>query len=80
MRLVVEDNGFGISKEDLPHIFERFYKADKSHGQNFSNAGIGLSIVKRIVDKHGGSIKVESALGKGTKIVVSFPLAGEQKT
>jgi len=74
MRLVVEDNGLGISEDDLPHIFERFYKADKSHSRNFSNAGIGLSIAKRIVDKHSGSIKIESVLGKGTKIVVSFPL------
>ena len=76
MRLVVEDNGLGISEDDLPHIFERFYKADKSHSRNFSNAGIGLSIVKRIIDKHNGSIKIESILGKGTKIVVSFPSAG----
>jgi signal transduction histidine kinase len=76
MRLVVEDNGLGISEDDLPHIFERFYKADKSHSRNFSNAGIGLSIVKRIVDKHNGSIKIESILGKGTKIVVSLPSAG----
>lgn len=76
MRLVVEDNGLGISEDDLPHIFERFYKADKSHGQNISNAGIGLSIVKRIVDNHSGSIKAESVLGKGTKIAVSFPSVG----
>jgi len=75
MRLVVEDNGIGISEDDLPHIFERFYKADKNHSRNSSNAGIGLSIVKRIVDKHGGSIKMESALDKGAKIIVSFPLA-----
>jgi len=76
MLLLIEDTGIGISKEDLPHIFERFYKADKSHSRNFSNAGIGLSIVKRIIDKHSGSIKIESVLGKGTKIVVSFPLVG----
>jgi len=75
MQLSVQDNGFGISANDLPHIFERFYKADKSHRRNFSSAGIGLSIVKGIVDKHGGSIKIESALEKGTKIIVSFPLA-----
>lgn len=73
MRFMVEDNGLGISENDLPHVFERFYKADKSHSRNSSNAGIGLSIVKRIVDKHGGSINVESILGKGTKIIVSFP-------
>jgi len=57
MRLVIQDNGLGISENDLPYIFERFYKADKRHSQNFSSAGIGLSIVKEIVDKHGGSIK-----------------------
>lgn len=76
MRLVVRDNGLGISEDDLPHVFERFYKADKSHSRNFSSSGIGLSIVKEIVDKHGGSIKIESVLDKGTKIIVSFPLAG----
>lgn len=75
IQLVVEDDGFGISEDDLPHIFERFYKADKSHRRNFSSAGIGLSIVKEIVDKHGGSIEIESVLDKGTKIVASFPLA-----
>jgi two-component system sensor histidine kinase CiaH len=73
--LIVEDNGFGISEDDLPYVFERFYKADKSHSPDSSSAGIGLSIVKEIIGKHGGSIEIESALGKGTKISVSFPSA-----
>lgn len=76
MWLIVEDNGFGISEDDLPYVFERFYKADKSRSRDFSSAGIGLSLVKEIIEKHNGLIKIESVLGKGTKISISFPLAG----
>ncbi len=68
-RLCVADDGIGISKEDLPKIFERFYRADKARDRNGS--GLGLSIVKWIVTMHGGDISVESTLGKGTRFVVT---------
>jgi two-component system, OmpR family, sensor histidine kinase ArlS len=70
----VEDNGAGISKEDLPHIFERFYRCDESRTKESGGNGLGLSIAKWIVGRHNGGIEVESALNSGTKITVSIPL------
>jgi two-component system, OmpR family, phosphate regulon sensor histidine kinase PhoR len=67
------DTGLGISREDQLHIFERFYKGDKSRNRNAAGSGLGLSIVKKIIDLHSGSIKVESEIGKGTTITVSIP-------
>ncbi len=64
--LSIEDTGIGIKNEDLPHIFERFYKADDSRVQNMSGTGLGLAIVKEIVDEHHGLIKVKSTFHKGT--------------
>jgi len=62
----VKDYGIGINKEDLPHLFDRFYRVDKSRTKEISGYGLGLSIAKQIIEKHGGSIKVESKVGKGT--------------
>lgn len=72
MKLLVADNGAGIGKEDLKHIFERLYKCDKGRSQKGS--GLGLSIVHQLVEKMGGSITVESAPGKGTEFTLVFPL------
>lgn len=66
----VEDNGLGISKEHLEKLFERFYKADLSRGEDKSSSGLGLSIVKKIIDLHEGRIEVESELGRGTTFKV----------
>lgn len=66
--LEVEDHGKGISAVDIPHIFERFYRSDKSHGTD--GYGLGLSIAKSIVDAHGGKISVVSRVGKGSKFTV----------
>lgn len=71
--LTVGDNGVGIKAEDLPHIFERFYKADASRSQAHSGTGLGLAIVKEIVSEHKGDVKVTSSLEKGTIFKVVFP-------
>lgn len=71
----VEDTGIGISEKDLPKIFDRFYKADEARTRGKGSSGLGLSIAKWIVERHGGEIRVESRLGKGTKFVVSIPKA-----
>lgn len=72
MELILSDNGVGIEKENLKHIFERLYKCDK--GRSEKGSGLGLSIVHQLVDKMGGSITVESFLGEGTKFMLLFPL------
>jgi two-component system OmpR family sensor kinase len=71
--LSVTDNGSGIAANDLPHIFERFYRADKARTSSAGNAGLGLSIAKAIVTAHGGSIEVQSEVGHGTCFLVRIP-------
>lgn len=69
------DNGIGINKSDLPHLFERFYRGDKSRSKSTVNGyGLGLSIAKEIIDKHGGTIEVESHAGVGSTFTVKIPL------
>lgn len=71
----IADDGVGISKEDLPHVFERFYRVDKSHSSIGSSTGLGLSIVKWIAEVHGGSVKVQSIKNKkGTVFSISLPI------
>lgn len=67
------DDGIGIPANELPFIFERFYRADKSRNRLTGGAGIGLTIVKSIVEAHGGKIKVESKLGEGSSFLVELP-------
>ncbi|MCZ8512446.1 ATP-binding protein [Paenibacillus filicis] len=71
--LIVRDNGHGIPAEHLPHLFERFYRADASRTRKHGGAGLGLSITKSIVDLHEAEIRVESTPGEGTAFMVRFP-------
>jgi two-component system sensor histidine kinase BaeS len=70
--LKVQDSGPGIASEDISHIFERFYRSDKSRPQN-GESGLGLAIAKSIVDAHGGTIRAESTAQKGAKFIITFP-------
>ncbi|MEN6326907.1 MAG: ATP-binding protein [Syntrophomonas sp.] len=70
--ITIQDTGIGIAAEDLPYIFNRFYKADKSRSREAGGAGLGLSIAKWIIEQHKGSIKVESIVGQGTKIIIAL--------
>jgi len=72
IELIVEDTGIGIHKDDLPYIFDRFYRAREGNGADIKGTGLGLAICKKIVEKHNGTIDVESESGKGTKISVKF--------
>ena len=71
--LIVEDNGQGIAKEDLDHIFERFYRADKARSRKDGGIGLGLSIVKMILDIHHYAIEIKTALNKGTTVIIKIP-------
>ena len=70
VRIDINDNGIGISSEDLPYIFDRFYRTDSSRNSSKGGSGIGLSIVRKIVEDHGGRIWAKSELGSGTDIII----------
>jgi two-component system sensor histidine kinase VicK len=71
--LIVEDSGMGISPEDLPNIFRRFYRRRQTSSEGLEGTGLGLAICKRIVEMHKGTINVQSIQGKGTTFTVRFP-------
>jgi two-component system phosphate regulon sensor histidine kinase PhoR len=74
--LEVEDTGPGIPKEAQSRIFEKFYRVDKARSRKMGGTGLGLTIVKTIVDKHGGRIEVESEINQGTVMRVFLPKRG----
>jgi len=73
IKITVSDNGIGIPKEDLEHIFERFYTVNKAHSRKLGGSGLGLSIVETIITKHFGKVKVSSEINKGTTFTVLLP-------
>lgn len=74
IRLIVKDNGIGIRKENLSHIFERFYRVDTSRNKATGGSGLGLSIVKSLIEAHNGSISVKSIFGEGTEFEIILPI------
>jgi signal transduction histidine kinase len=76
--LRISDHGIGIAPEALPHIFERFYRADYARSRGAGGVGLGLAIVKAIVTAHDGVVSITSTTGKGTVVLVKFPLAKPQ--
>ena len=79
VKISVKDTGIGISPEDLPFVFERFYRADKSRNKLTGGSGIGLTIAKTIVDLHKGRITVQNNLDKGTEFIVLLPKESSNK-
>ena len=75
IRLIVQDNGMGILPEALPHIFDRFYRVDEARRQDDGETGLGLAIAKSIIEVHGGGIRAESEIGKGTRFIITLPSA-----
>ncbi len=73
-QLLVNDTGIGIAPEDQPHVFERFYRADPARSRAAGGSGLGLSIVDWVVKAHGGTVMVESQLGRGTTFMIELPL------
>ena len=72
--LSVRDTGVGIPQEAQKHVFERFYRVDKARSRKSGGSGLGLSIVRSLVKRNGGTISVESTVGIGTKFAVTFPV------
>jgi signal transduction histidine kinase len=74
VRLTIQDTGAGIAPDDLPHIFDRFYRGDDARETNEGESGLGLAIAKSLVEAHGGTISVTSTLGEGSVFAVALPV------
>jgi two-component system heavy metal sensor histidine kinase CusS len=76
IRIEIKDTGAGISAEDLPSVFDRFYRADPARSRNSGGAGLGLAIVRQIISLHGGEVQITSQVGLGTTVLVTLPESG----
>ncbi|MFA1822190.1 sensor histidine kinase [Virgibacillus oceani] len=79
VQITITDNGEGIPKKDLPYIFDRLYRVEKSRSRKSGGTGLGLAIAKEIIESHGGTIEVQSELGKGTSVVISLWRGGKDE-
>ncbi|UOQ83974.1 sensor histidine kinase [Gracilibacillus salinarum] len=73
LEIIIQDEGEGIPNEEVPKVFNRLYRVEKSRSRMNGGSGIGLAITKEIIESHGGNIKMESELGKGTKVIITLP-------
>ena len=73
IKVSIEDTGSGIPEDELPRVFERFYRVEKTRSRDFGGTGLGLSIARKVVEGHGGSIWIESTLGLGTRVCFTLP-------
>jgi two-component system OmpR family sensor kinase/two-component system sensor histidine kinase BaeS len=80
VRLRICDEGQGIPPEDIPFIFDRFYRAEKSRSREEGGSGLGLAIARQLIQLHNGEIGVESEVGKGTTFIVDLPLIEEKRS
>jgi signal transduction histidine kinase len=75
--VTVEDTGIGIPEEDIPNIFERFYRVDKSHSREIGGTGLGLAIARGSILMHNGAIRAESTAGEGSRFIIKVPIRRE---
>lgn len=73
-KIEVKDFGIGIPQEEIPYVFHRFYRVDKARSRKQGGNGLGLAIAKRLVEKYGGTISIESKEGQGTTVILTFPV------
>ncbi|MNE27046.1 Sensor histidine kinase YycG [compost metagenome] len=78
MYLSVEDTGIGIPQEELPYVFDRFYRVEKSRSRQYGGTGLGLPIAKKFLELHGGELKAVSQVGVGTSFVMKLKYDAEQ--
>ncbi len=79
IKILVEDTGSGIPENELPKVFERFYRVEKTRSRDFGGIGLGLSIARKVVESHGGTIWIESNISEGTKVFFTLPRANNGK-
>jgi two-component system sensor histidine kinase ArlS len=73
VQLEIIDHGTGIPEEDIPYIFDRFYRVDKSRSREMGGNGLGLSIAKKIIESYGGNVKIDSEFNRYTKVIIQLP-------